>query len=67
MKIDLPTTLPQKDNQRFRELWLTHFNEEITTEEANREAYKLLSFYALIIESMEEKRIKEEESILKDR
>jgi hypothetical protein len=50
MKIRVPTTLTEAGNKRFRELYLKHFDEEITVEEANQEAYRLFSFFALVIE-----------------
>ncbi|MEQ9263114.1 MAG: hypothetical protein RLP14_08140 [Owenweeksia sp.] len=56
MKIPVPTTLSDADNQRFRELYLKHFNEELTVDEANRKAYRLLSFYAVVIGHKESKR-----------
>lgn len=51
MHIQVPTTLSKERNQEFRSLYKEHFKIELTVEEANREAYRLMSFIAIIIEN----------------
>ncbi len=50
MRIDVPTTLSQKSNAKFRALYKKHFGEDISVDKANEEAHRLLSFFAILFE-----------------
>ncbi len=51
MKIQVPTTLSLESNMEFRRLYKDQYGVELTIEETNDEAYRLLSFFALVIEN----------------
>jgi len=51
MRIQVPTQLSKKSNIKFRRLYKKHFNMDISVEEANKEAHRLFSFFAIIIEN----------------
>jgi hypothetical protein len=51
MKIQVPTTLSTERNTEFRRLYKDQYGVELTIEEANEEAFRLLSFFAIIIEN----------------
>ncbi len=51
MRIQVPTQLSKERNAEFRRLYKKHFNEDINIEEADKEAYRLGSFLAIIIEN----------------
>jgi len=51
MKIQVPTTLSDGSNIEFRKLYKEQYGIELNREEANDEAYRLLSFFALVIEN----------------
>ena len=51
MQIHIPTQLTEKRNLKFRQLYKKHFDEELSIADADKEAYRLLSFFAIIIEN----------------
>jgi len=51
MKIEVPTTLSEERNIEFRRLYKKHYHIDLTEEQANNEAFRLLSFFAIIIEN----------------
>jgi len=51
MKLEIPTTLSEAKNAEFRALYKKHYHIELTSEEANKEAFRLLTFCAIIIEN----------------
>lgn len=51
MHIQVPTTLSKERNQEFRNLYKEHFKMDLTVEEADAEAYRLMCFIAVIIEN----------------
>lgn len=51
MHIHVPNQLSENSNQKFRNLYKKHFELEISVDEADNEAYRLLSFFAIIIEN----------------
>ncbi|WP_175454751.1 hypothetical protein [Lutibacter oricola] len=50
MRIQVPTQLSKERNAEFRSLYKKHYDMDISIEEANQEAYRLFSFFAIIIE-----------------
>ena len=48
MILDIPTTLSEDKNQEFRALYKKHYSMDLSIEEANAEAYRLLSFGAIV-------------------
>lgn len=51
MRINIPTQLSEKSNAKFRMLYKKHFDIDISVEKANKEAHRLFSFFAIIIEN----------------
>ncbi|MEP0264186.1 hypothetical protein [Dokdonia sp.] len=51
MKIQVPTTLSTKSNTEFRRLYKNQYGIDLNIQEANEEAYRLFSFFALVIEN----------------
>ena len=51
MRIEVPIKLSDQSNAKFRRLYKKHFNIDISVEEANEEAHRLFSFFAIIIEN----------------
>jgi len=51
MHLQVPTTLSEERNQEFRDLYKEHFGIDLTVEEADAEAYRVMSFIAIIIEN----------------
>jgi len=51
MRIQVPTRLSDNRNHRFRLLYKKHFNIELSVEQANEEAFRLMSFCVIIIEN----------------
>ena len=51
MNLDVPTTLSEEKNSEFRRLYKKHYDIDLTLQEANDEAFRLLSFGAVIIEN----------------
>lgn len=51
MKIQVPTTLSVESNKEFRRLYKYQYGVELTIDEANIEAFRLLGLFALIIEN----------------
>jgi hypothetical protein len=51
MQIHIPAQLSKERNLKFRQLYKKHFNEELSIADADKEAYRLLSFFAIIIEN----------------
>jgi len=51
MKIQVPTTLSTTSNTEFRKLYKEQYGVKLTIEQANDEAFRLLSFFAIVIEN----------------
>jgi hypothetical protein len=51
MRIQVPTQLSKESNTQFRRLYKKHFDIDISVEEADKEAHRLFSFFAIIIEN----------------
>lgn len=51
MTLHVPTTLSDDKNQEFRRLYLKHYGKALTAEQANEEAFRLLCFFAIVIEN----------------
>ena len=51
MHIHIPKQLSESSNQKFRKLYKKHFELEVSVDEADSEAHRLLSFLAIIIEN----------------
>lgn len=54
MRLKVPTTLSKESNTTFRKMYKEHFNTDLTVEEANEEAHRVMSFLAIIIENTDE-------------
>jgi len=51
MKIQVPMMLSDQSNAEFKRLYKEQYGITLNTEEANDEAYRLLSFFAIVIEN----------------
>ncbi|MBO6515116.1 MAG: hypothetical protein JJ975_01015 [Bacteroidia bacterium] len=51
MRFTIPTTLSLKDNQTLRELYKLEYDKEISPSKADQEAYRLMNFLAVLVES----------------
>jgi len=51
MKINVPTSLSDELNLKFRAIYKRTYGIELTVEQANAEAFRFLSFCAIIIEN----------------
>lgn len=51
MKIEIPTTLSEESNTQFRVLYKKYYGINLTEEQANNEACRVLTFMAIVIEN----------------
>jgi hypothetical protein len=51
MKIQIPTTLSVESNMQFRKLYMEQYGIELKIQEADEEAFRLLSFFAIVLEN----------------
>lgn len=50
MILEVPTTLSEERNSYFRKLYKKQYNIVLTEQESNEEAFRMLTFLAVIIE-----------------
>ena len=53
MKIQVPTKLSDRGNERFRVLYKKHFGIDVTVDMANGEAHRVMLYLATLIENTE--------------
>lgn len=54
MRIQIPTTLSEESNRKFRKLYKNAYGLELTIDQANDEAFRAMTFLAIVIENTDE-------------